>query len=952
MIWKLNRALYYKSLNGRLGSLPKTFSKCLSTTKGLTGEKTTITSSKIVGIRREDINVWERRSPIAPQHVKDLKDNGIDVLVQPSTRRAYTMAEYENAGAIIQEDLSPASLIMAVKQVPIDILIPNKSYAFFSHTIKAQEANMPLLDSMLEKNIRIIDYEKMVDGMGKRVAAFGKFAGVGGMINILHGLGLRLLSLGHHTPFMYVGSTHNYKNSRQARLSIYELGEDIRAGKLPSHFGPLTFVFTGSGNVSQGAQEVFQELPHVYVHPWELKDALKQYDHRTIVATKVSREHYLVPKNGGAFNAQEFEEHPESYRSVFAEKIAPYASVIINGVYWAPVNPRLLTNADGHALLKIKNRPDKYAGCPELPHRLLAICDISADLGGSLEFMKECTTIEYPFSLYDATNDNTAIGVEGDGLLFCSIDNIPAQLPREATDYFGKLLYPWIPEMVNGDARKSLDDETCYSNVVKGAIICSNGKLTKDFEYIQELRQKNENMKKAQESGVTTSEIKHRVLVLGAGRVSAPLVEYLTRDPTVKITTVSSVYDEVELLASTYPNVEPVVLDVVQSTDRLNKLVGEHDLVISLLPYTLHTPIAEMCIDNKKNMLTASYVSPDMKKLESRMIDAGITVFQECGLDPGIDHLLAMECFDQVKDNGGKVELFKSYCGGLPAPEHADNPLRYKFSWSPRGALLTALNGAKYIQDGETVVIEPGFLMENCEPLDLFPGFHLEGYPNRDSTIYVDKYGLNDVKTMLRGTLRYKNFSEVCLALLRLGCLDVSDRTGFEEGQVTNWSKLLNNLLGTRELQGDDLEIIVNDKIGKNDIAINGLKDLGLLSSNNDVTTKTTPLDTLSSYLATRLVYEHGERDLVLLRHQVGIDWQNGKKETRDISLVSYGDPKGYSAMAKTVSLPAAIAAKMILDGEIITKGNVVPLTRDLYQPILKRLELEGISWTTKSTFH
>ncbi|CAB4031195.1 alpha-aminoadipic semialdehyde synthase, mitochondrial-like, partial [Paramuricea clavata] len=157
---------------------------------------------KVMAIRREDINVWERRAPISPAHVKDLVDNGIRVLVQPSTRRAYTMAEYEDAGAVITEDLSPASLIVGVKAVPINQLLADRTYAFFSHTIKAQPGNMPLLDAMLEKNIRLVDYERMLDSKGQRVAAFGKFAGVAGMINILHGLGLRLLALGHHTPFM------------------------------------------------------------------------------------------------------------------------------------------------------------------------------------------------------------------------------------------------------------------------------------------------------------------------------------------------------------------------------------------------------------------------------------------------------------------------------------------------------------------------------------------------------------------------------------------------------------------------------------------------------------------------------------------------------------------------------------------------------------------------------
>ncbi|XP_057296367.1 alpha-aminoadipic semialdehyde synthase, mitochondrial-like [Hydractinia symbiolongicarpus] len=915
-----------------------------------TASKTSVSSPQIVGIRREDINVWERRAPIAPQHVKELRDKGIEVIVQPSTRRAYTMAEYENSGAIVQEDLTPASLIMAVKQVPIDILIPNKSYAFFSHTIKAQDANMPLLDAMLEKNIRIIDYERMVDHKEKRVAAFGKFAGVGGMINILHGLGLRLLSLGHHTPFMYVGSTHNYKNSRQARLSIYELGEDIRAGKLPSHFGPLTFVFTGSGNVSQGAQEVFQELPHVYVHPHELEEAIKAYDHRTLVATKVSRKHYLVPKGGGGeFDPQEFEEHPERYRSIFAEKIAPYASVIINGVYWAPVNPRLLTIADGKALLEIKHRPDKYGGCPELPHRLLALCDISADLGGSLEFMKECTTIEYPFALYNAEEERDELGVAGDGLLYCSIDNIPAQLPREATDYFGKLLLPWIPEMVKGDAKKPLSEETCYSSVTKGAIICSNGDLTKPYKYISDMRRRNEEAKA--EDMATSVDIKHKVLVLGAGRVAAPLVEYLTRDPGVRLTTVSSIHDEVLVLSEKYRNTEPIVLDVNKSRDKLETLVAGHDLVISLLPYTLHPSIAKLCITHKKDMLTASYVSPEMKSLEQSAIDAGITIFQEIGLDPGIDHLLAMNCFDEVRGQGGKIVSFKSFCGGLPAPEHANNALKYKFSWSPRGALMTALNGARYLENGEVVDIAPGTLLEHVKPLELFPGFNLEGYPNRDSTVYVDKYGLYDVKTMLRGTMRYKNFSDVCQGLMKLGCLNENTNSGFEDGKVLNWQKIMNTLLGSNNLSHDDLAIIVYDKLSRNDVAMKGVQTLGLLSPEKEVAWASNPLDTLCTYLAKELVYEHAERDLILLNHEVGIEWPNGKQETRNISLVSYGDPDGCSAMARTVSTPAAIAARMMLDGEVVTKGNVIPLSRELYDPMLKRLSAEGIRWTTKSTF-
>jgi len=910
--------------------------------------KTKVEDGRILALRREDINVWERRAPVAPQHIKALKQQGITTLVQPSTRRAYTMHEYENAGAIITEDLSPASMIIGVKQVPIDLLLPDKTYAFFSHTIKAQEANMPLLDSMLAKNIRIIDYERMVDSKNQRVAAFGKFAGVAGMINILHGLGLRFLALGHHTPFMYIGATHNYKNSRQAKLAIYELGEDIKAGKLPAHFGPLTFVFTGSGNVSQGAQEMFKELPHVYVKPHELKHAAKTYDHRTLVYTEISRQDYLVPKLGGTFNASEFEAHPERYRSVFADEIAAYANVIINGVYWAPKNPRLLTYEDVLMLLEPKAGLDAFSGCPDLPHTLLAICDISADLGGSIEFMNECTTIEYPFALHDIKKGTTQLGMAGDGVLICSIDNLPAQLPREATDYFGQLLLPWVPEMVNCDARRPFSEEHDLSDVVKNAIICSNGELTPNYKYIAKLRERHENEKKQAELRKKDA-ISKKILVLGAGMVASPLIEYHTRKPGTNVTVVSSLEDEVQRLSNLHKNTSPVVLDIERAPEGLDKLIQSHDLVISLLPYGHHPTIASLCIKYKKNMVTASYVLPAMKELNERAKEAGITIIQEVGLDPGIDHLLAMECIDAIKEEGGKVESFVSYCGGLPAPEHSENPLRYKFSWSPKGALRNLLNGARFLQDGKLIEIESGKLLDNVKPLEIFPGFHLEGFPNRDSTHYAESYNIPDAHTMLRGTIRYHGYAAVCRGLLSLGLFSDKPYPQHRVGKSTTWRDLMNQQMGTSSLSERDLEIIGRDKLQEDDLALQGIKDLGLLSE-EPIHIEATPFDTLSTHLSHLLQYNQGERDVVLLRHQIGALKADGKREQHDISLVAYGNPDGYTAMARTVSIPTAIAAELVMNGEILQTGNVTPLTKGIYMPMLKKLHAEGITWTKRVT--
>lgn len=202
-------------------------------------------------------------------------------------------------------------------------------------------------------------------------------------------------------------------------------------------------------------------------------------------------------------------------------------------------------------------------------------------------------------------------------------------------------------------------------------------------------------------------------------------------------------------------NAESIVIDVLKNAETLEKLISESDLVVSLLPYTLHPSIAEKCVRLKTNMVTASYATPQMREMNDAAVEAGITIVNEVGLDPGIDHLLAMECFDQVVSNGGKITSFVSYCGGLPVPENADNPLRYKFSWNPKGVILNTISTAKWIENNAIKEIPAGgALMDHVSDIDFLHGYNLEGYPNRDSTIYKDIYGISSAKTVLRGTLR------------------------------------------------------------------------------------------------------------------------------------------------------------------------------------------------------
>uniref|UniRef100_C3YJJ0 Saccharopine dehydrogenase [NAD(+), L-lysine-forming] n=1 Tax=Branchiostoma floridae TaxID=7739 RepID=C3YJJ0_BRAFL len=396
----------------------------------------------VLGIRREDYNTWESRAPLSPAHVQKLVSKGVTVLVQPASKRAYSEKEYQEAGAHIREDLSEASVILGVKTTPPEKLLPNKTYAFFSHTIKAQDANMPMLDAIIDKNIRIFDYEMMLDeaGVSPVAGAMGRLAGISGMINILHAMGTRLLALGHHTPFLRIGPTHSYRNIEMCRQAVRDCGYDLALGRMPESMGPLTFLFTGSGYVSKGAQEMLKELPVKFVDPTELRDVCASGDTTRVYAAVMRRHHHLRHRDTGRYDEKEYTAHPDRFVSTFAEQ------------------------------------------------RLIAVSDISADEGGSLEFMTRCTSMDSPFEVSDGTKSEP--GIMGGGVVVCSVDNLPAQLPREATDIFGNQLLPYVWEMLHSMAEVPFESQAdLFSKTLQDATIASNGKLRPKYEYIWELRE-------------------------------------------------------------------------------------------------------------------------------------------------------------------------------------------------------------------------------------------------------------------------------------------------------------------------------------------------------------------------------------------------------------------------------------------------------------------------------
>lgn len=368
------------------------------------------------------------------------------------------------------------------------------------------------------------------------------------------------------------------------------------------------------------------------------------------------------------------------------------------------------------------------------------------------------------------------------------------------------------------------------------------------------------------------------------------------------------------------------------------------DLAISLIPYTFHATVIKSAIRKKKNVVTTSYVSPAMQELEAQAKEAGITVLNEIGLDPGIDHLYAVKTIEEVHQAGGKIKSFLSYCGGLPAPEASDNPLGYKFSWSSRGVLLALRNAAKFYQDGAVKDISGPDLMSSAKPYFIYPGFAFVAYPNRDSTPYRERYNIPEAQTVIRGTLRYQGFPEFVKVLVDIGFLSDEEQSFLKPSdKPLTWAEATQKIIGATSAKELDLSWAISSKTKFNDTAekkriLSGLKWLGLFSD-KPITPRGNPLDTLCATLEEKMQYEKDERDMVMLQHKFEIEWKDGSVETRTSTLCDYGDPNGYSSMAKLVGVPCGVACLMILDGRIDKKGILAPVTWDLAEPLLTELK-------------
>ena len=428
-----------------------------------------------VGIRREDKNVWEARVPLIPNDVKKLVNDGIEVILQPSPIRIFSDQEYIDVGAMISEDLSSCSVILAVKEIPINFIEKGKTYVFFSHTIKGQDYNIPLLQKMIDEKTQLIDYERIVDEKGQRLIFFGRHAGLAGMIDSFWAFGKRVESEGVQNPFSKIKKTFEYRGLENAKKQIDQIADEIIRNGIPTEMRPLVCGFSGYGNVSQGAQEIFNILPYKKISPQELLSNQDLFDESKNVLYKVVfKESDLVePKSkNDKFDLQDYYDNPDKYKSKF-EKYIPKLTVLMNCIYWDTPYPRLIT-------LDYLKRAWTESG----NQKLKVIGDISCDIGGAIQCTVKSTEPGNPVYVYNPIDSSVTDGTKGEGLAIMAVDNLPCELAEEASKSFSKILVDFIPDLINADYNVSIK-VLKLPNALRKGMILYKGMLTSEYNYLE-----------------------------------------------------------------------------------------------------------------------------------------------------------------------------------------------------------------------------------------------------------------------------------------------------------------------------------------------------------------------------------------------------------------------------------------------------------------------------------
>ncbi len=437
------------------------------------------------------------------------------------------------------------------------------------------------------------------------------------------------------------------------------------------------------------------------------------------------------------------------------------------------------------------------------------------------------------------------------------------------------------------------------------------------------------------------------ILIIGAGRSSSSLIDYMLLNAQQHNWHITIADANKQSVESKITNYQPVAKAVAFDANDVNlrvALISEADFVISLLPAFMHGDVARDCVRLGKHIATASYVSDTMKELDAEAKQKNILLLNECGLDPGIDHASAMKIIDEIKAKGGKITSFKSFCGGLVAPESNDNPWGYKFSWNPRNVILAGQGTAQFIEDGYLKFIPYNRLFTQICTINVDGYGDFDAYANRDSIGYKEPYGLQDVKTMLRGTLRMPHYCKAWNVFVKLGLTD--DSYKIKNTDTLTYTDLLNTFLpvGTQSVKEKVIAFMGSDSDEK---VIDMLNYLELFSNKPIALKEGSPAELLQALLEEKWLLKKGDKDMIVMQHQFEYEL-NGKTHQLESSLVVKGDDEIHTAMAKTVGLPLAISVKNFLTGKFKLYGVQIPTTKEIYEPMLSELEKENVVFIEK----
>ena len=433
-----------------------------------------------------------------------------------------------------------------------------------------------------------------------------------------------------------------------------------------------------------------------------------------------------------------------------------------------------------------------------------------------------------------------------------------------------------------------------------------------------------------------------RILIIGSGRSTSHLIQYLGALAEEKNWHITIADVNIELAKSKIfnPFMQAMFLDISDIKNTEEAIQDAH-IVVSMLPAHMHIPVAKICLKHRKNLVTASYMSDEMKSLHKEALQKNLIFLNEIGVDPGIDHLSAMKALNEIREIGGEILDFESFTGGLVAPGYDNNPWQYKFTWNPRNVVLAGQGGAvKFIQEGQYKFIPYNKVFRRTEIIDIEGYGKFEGYANRDSLKYRETYGLENVKTMFRGTLRRPGFCKAWNCFVELGATDDSYTLDCEN---MTYRDFINTFLAYHPTDSVEIKLRQYLKIDQDDVDLwEKLEWLGIFDNKPIGLRKASPAQILQRLLEEKWSLSPKDKDMLVMWHKIMYQ-KNKKKFIKELSMVCMGDDETYTAMSKTVGLPLAIATKHILDGTFEQRGAVLPISADIYEPILKELEELGI---------